>query len=87
MGKHAQQCEAFKPTGMFSRCVGNRWKEGVLTEGGLLGYGFSHKEKPAEVILPEETSCHQTAHGLTNREGPNVNWFLIYNGMAQAIAL
>lgn len=35
LGKHAQQCEAFKPTGMISRCVGNRWKEGVLTEGGL----------------------------------------------------
>ena len=87
MGKHAQQCEAFNPTRMISRCVGNRRKEGVLTKGGLLGYEFSHKEKSAEVIVLGATRCQQTAHGLTNKEGLNVNWFLIYNGMAQAIAL
>jgi hypothetical protein len=28
---------------------------------------------------------HRT--GLTNKEGQNAKWFLIFNGMAQAIAL
>jgi len=58
-----------------------------LTEGGLSGYGFNHREKSAEAIVLGATRCQQTAHGLTNKEGLNVNWFLIYNGMAQAIAL
>jgi hypothetical protein len=72
--------------GLISRCSGHRRKEGVLTEGGLLGYEISHKEKSAEVILLGATSPENRG-GLTNKEGPNVNWFLIYKGMAQAIAL
>ena len=44
--------------GLISRCSGHKRKEGMLTEGGLLGYEFSHKEKSAEVIVLGATRCH-----------------------------
>ena len=75
------------PKAQLCRFSRSRQKGIYLTEGGLLGYEFSHKEKSAEVIVSGATRCHQTANGLTNREGPNVNFFEIRLGIGLSDSL
>jgi hypothetical protein len=55
--------------------------------GRSLGLRVNPKEKSAEVIVLGATSHAKGRGGLTNKEGQNAKWFLIFNGMAQVIAL
>ena len=41
----------------------------------------SYMEKSAEVIVVVGNELIEKIGGLTSSEGPNVNWFSIWNGM------
>ncbi|SEF83475.1 hypothetical protein [Flavobacterium urumqiense] len=72
---------SLETTGLVSRCVGDRRKEEVLTEGGLhnhewLGEEVSRSHSTWGNELPiERYRTHK--QGRTERK-----WFLISNGMA-----
>jgi len=44
-------------------------------------------KKSAEVIVLVWKRATEKCGGLTNKEGQNAKWFLIFNGIAQVIAL
>jgi hypothetical protein len=56
-------------------------------QGRSLQPRVGYAKKSAEVIVLGATSYQQKGIGLTNKEGLNAKWFLIFNGMVQTIAL
>jgi len=78
--------QSLETTGLVSRCVGDRRKEEVLTEGGL----HNHEWLREEVSRGHSTWGNElpTERYRTHKQGRTERkWFLISNGMTQVIAL
>jgi hypothetical protein len=78
--------QSLETTGLVSRCVGDRRKEEVLTEGGL----HNHEWLGGEVSRSHSTWGNElpTERYRTHKQGRTERkWFSIFIGMAQVIAL